>query len=129
MECNYPNSKGIGGYKKGCRCERCVQNNRNNTAKWRNKNKAEHASRVRAVYATPEGRAKEVLRANNRAARAKGYAEMDATWQDVMAIQQETECCHCGTTDNLCVDHCHETGRLRGRLCDTCNKKDVLNGQ
>lgn len=34
-----------------------------------------------------------------------------------------TECCAiCGATDRrLVVDHCHETGVVRGRLCSQCN--------
>lgn len=31
-------------------------------------------------------------------------------------------CVICGTTENLCVDHSHQTGRVRGRLCHACNK-------
>jgi hypothetical protein len=26
-------------------------------------------------------------------------------------------CYLCGATDDLCVDHCHDTGRVRGILC------------
>ena len=40
---------------------------------------------------------------------------------------QEGRCAICGKSkdDNkksLCVDHCHKTGKVRGLLCDHCNK-------
>lgn len=30
-------------------------------------------------------------------------------------------CQVCGETDNLCIDHDHTTGRVRGVLCMRCN--------
>lgn len=38
---------------------------------------------------------------------------------------QGGKCDICGTSDPIrcfCVDHCHNTGRIRGILCDLCNK-------
>ena len=47
-------------------------------------------------------------------------------------FKEQNECCAiCGKhkselnmkrKNNLCVDHCHETGRIRGLLCDKCNR-------
>ena len=31
-------------------------------------------------------------------------------------------CVICGSRSRLCVDHSHQTGRIRGMLCDRCNK-------
>ena len=31
-------------------------------------------------------------------------------------------CGCCGSTKNLCIDHCHETNAIRGYLCRPCNK-------
>lgn len=46
---------------------------------------------------------------------------------DEMLAAQDGVCACCRTSDpgggrsNFCVDHCHETGRIRGVLCNTCN--------
>lgn len=31
------------------------------------------------------------------------------------------ECEVCGSDKNLAIDHCHKTGKVRGRLCNNCN--------
>lgn len=31
-------------------------------------------------------------------------------------------CALCRTTENIVLDHCHDTNRVRGPLCQTCNK-------
>lgn len=43
-----------------------------------------------------------------------------------MFSEQEGKCVICGIhqnelTKSLAVDHCHETGNIRGLLCQTCN--------
>jgi len=47
-------------------------------------------------------------------------------WQ-TMYNNQAGCCAICNThqsdlTKTLCVDHCHSTGKVRGLLCDRCNK-------
>lgn len=34
----------------------------------------------------------------------------------------KTSCEVCGSTKKLCIDHDHATGKVRGTLCDACNK-------
>lgn len=31
-------------------------------------------------------------------------------------------CAVCESTEDLCVDHCHDTGKVRGILCRRCNR-------
>jgi hypothetical protein len=46
-----------------------------------------------------------------------------------MLEQQDHRCAICRhkhtTSRKLCVDHCHKTGRVRGLLCNNCNKVTV----
>ena len=40
-------------------------------------------------------------------------------------LEHQNECCLiCNKNDEkaLCVDHCHKTGKVRGLLCNKCNK-------
>lgn len=41
-----------------------------------------------------------------------------------MIVLQGNTCAICGNTfgDKVCVDHDHSTGKVRGLLCDTCNR-------
>lgn len=39
-----------------------------------------------------------------------------------MIDEQDGRCAICGKEANLVLDHCHETGRIRGLLCRPCNK-------
>ncbi len=44
---------------------------------------------------------------------------------DMMLASQRGGCAICGkgpTTKRLAVDHCHDTGEIRGLLCDRCNR-------
>lgn len=40
----------------------------------------------------------------------------------VERFREERECDLCGAEqDVLAIDHCHQSGRVRGLLCDPCN--------
>ena len=44
---------------------------------------------------------------------------------DALAANQDGKCAICKRPPNgraLDVDHCHETGRIRGLLCNACNR-------
>ena len=62
--------------------------------------------------------------------RQKSYREkhgITVEQYDVMFAAQHGRCAICGTTTpgknvrNFTVDHCHQTSRIRGLLCRSCN--------
>lgn len=62
-------------------------------------------------------RNKEKIKALNRASwveREYGISRNDP-------ILQAKSCAICGKSGKLDVDHCHDTGRVRGMLCRQCN--------
>jgi hypothetical protein len=96
------------GYSRGCRCAGCVE-----------------AGRVyHAAYAL---RTRDKKRENDRK-RAYG---MDPGEYESMLERQDGGCAICGNDSsagtnsgrrNLCVDHDHDTGEIRGLLCNNCNR-------
>lgn len=58
-------------------------------------------------------------------ARKRRYG-ISAEEYDALSIRQKGACAICGgppvkNRKSLSVDHCHETGRIRGLLCGRCN--------
>jgi hypothetical protein len=68
---------------------------------------------------------------SRRKARIRHRYKIDAEEYDRMFAEQGGVCAICkrppGVStakhwgDRLCVDHCHETGAVRGLLCNECN--------
>jgi len=57
----------------------------------------------------------------------KRYYNITLETFNKMFESQQGCCAICGTHQlelkrRLCVDHCHDTGKIRGLLCDACNK-------
>ena len=48
------------------------------------------------------------------------YGLDDSVYQE-MLLSQNFRCAACGDETKLVVDHCHNTGRVRGLLCRCCN--------
>lgn len=53
------------------------------------------------------------------------FNELKAKQNNLCAICKSLETCPYNKNPNiirdLCVDHCHKTGKVRGLLCDNCN--------
>lgn len=74
-----------------------------------------HANRETAIAARLEW-----ARRNPEAVKAiKAKWAFGISREDFEALPKACEVC--GSTDRLAVDHDHETGRIRGRLCRSCN--------
>lgn len=47
---------------------------------------------------------------------------IDLKTREKLALAQNNKCAICKQEKPLCVDHCHNTQKIRGLLCDTCNR-------
>lgn len=61
---------------------------------------------------------------HRRHSRKANYGITQAEYDNILRLQHD-RCAICGKLDNgereLCVDHDHNTGRIRGLLCLKCN--------
>jgi hypothetical protein len=63
---------------------------------------------------------KEKIRTRKRALQSKYGLTLED--YDNMYTSQQGKCKICNTSyDLLCIDHCHNTSKIRGLLCNSCN--------
>jgi hypothetical protein len=87
--------------------------------------RGERIARARNRY---RANREEILLARRRAAHG-----IDEVQYEAMVTAQNGACAICqgkprGRKTRLCVDHCHASGRIRGLLCDACNRAIGLLG-
>lgn len=132
--CDFPASKGHRSQCKACRSRATVEYQRNNREayrarqkRWRAANPEATRSYVRTYKACldPEKKQAKLERGKDRYIERK-YGLTRAQWNALYAAQDGV-CALCripgrtGRHSKLVVDHCHETGRIRGLLCGPCN--------
>jgi hypothetical protein len=96
-------------------CNPCMQETR---AAQYQKHKDKRAAYGQAYYQLPETKARHLRMRLSR------YGLTLEEYQ-LLLEKQEGRCAICRTDQfgrrEICIDHCHETGRVRGLLCHRCN--------
>jgi len=64
----------------------------------------------------------EVFRERRRRSFRKTKYGIEQAEYDRLMQEQDGACAICASETNLVIDHCHETGKVRGLLCNSCNK-------
>jgi hypothetical protein len=82
-----------------------------------------HNTYVREVwYAKNADKQKAAVRAWESRNKAKVLAYTYGTSPEIIQPLLDRNLCDiCGETENLHIDHCHESGEIRGILCRGCN--------
>jgi len=98
---------------------------------WRAKNKDKvkaHSDAWRAARTSEEisEHHRQCYRRTRRATHLNKKFGLTAEQYEAMVVAQDGHCAQCSRRDmpekRLAVDHNHKTGRIRGLLCDCCNR-------
>lgn len=92
---------------------------------WREKNRERNNQYSRDYYAKRKAEAGFRVMKNRSASFAKRKAKYGVTRDqyEAMLVTQAGNCAICGVNkgSDLRIDHNHQTGAVRGLLCDSCN--------
>lgn len=76
---------------------------------WAKANPDKNKSRYKKYRETEKGRT------------APARSKYNLSLSEYLELLADASCAVCETTDNLCIDHDHETGKVRGILCKRHN--------
>lgn len=93
-------------------CEVCYR------AKWREENPERSKEMGRETYHRATKRDPTIRRVRALRVRAYRYGMKP---EELIEFLAGKSCQGCGSTEPLSIDHCHDTGRIRGVLCVRCN--------
>lgn len=101
-----------------CLCKKCVRE------RARKRNIKTCRGRYQRIKASPDGVAKlrDYHLRKKYGISLDDYNRMHEAQNGLCAICGEPEKVYRGSRPELAVDHCHETGRVRGLLCNACNR-------
>jgi len=101
-------------------CKACA-NNRYKA--WRQKNPGKHSASQTRYLHSPKG--KIMRKRTGRKAHLKYCFDITIEEYDRVLEEQSSVCAICGGLNNdgrrLFIDHDHDTGKIRGLLCNQCN--------
>jgi len=93
--------------------------------KWREDNKEKIAEYKKAQYAANREERREYQKkfreTNKETIKLRAAVRTYGITTETAANLYSSSCSICGTTENICIDHCHTTGNVRGALCHSCN--------
>lgn len=101
---------------RGSWCKECINRN---SAKWKKDNPDKSAASVRRFYWKHRAQCILKRRCYNVGITTKEYLEIFRLHNgkcDICGVS------HLELNKGLCIDHNHETGKIRGLICDNCNK-------
>jgi Recombination endonuclease VII len=119
FRCGHPRSpENTGKGARGVRCKAC-QSIRG--ARWYQENRERVREMSRANYLRDPAKAKARARKYRLADPDRQRRYADRSRYGVTRDELPQACEVCGTTERLDIDHDHATGKVRGRLCRSCN--------
>jgi hypothetical protein len=99
----------------------CKECSKLRVSSWNSKNKEKRRITERRWYHLDANRSKNATLKAQHSFTIKEY--------NLLFEKQKNKCAICGTSHSgsrrskfFCVDHCHKTGKIRGLLCQNCNR-------
>jgi len=81
----------------------------------------QHAAKMKAIWADPDRRARLAAKLRGRPISSAHRQNLSTAMRGKKHVNGRGTCSLCGREGMLHRDHCHKTGKQRGKICSRCN--------